>query len=228
MLTTRVVPDGIGVEQRQRPRRAAPPRRCSSRATRSSACRRASPARRTWPRRRRRGAASATSGTWSDAGANPLQNGDAPPACGEREAADGDEMPARRRRRPPRPARATPARRRGSAPAPARLQRPHAAERGERRPPAIGLLEAEPRLAGPPRRDGDRRGVDVARERRRYRGERLAGLPCPADSPRGRGDEPRAIEPDKPAPIGRPQGHAGRRIGRLSQRPKPRGRCSSG
>ena len=109
---------------------------------------------------RRRARASATSGTCSDAGAKPAQCGARAAVGREREAADGHQPGAaravgRRRTSASRgqraPARARRASKRSGAGAPrARAAQP---ERRERGAVAVGLLEAEPRLAGAPRRE---------------------------------------------------------------------------
>jgi hypothetical protein len=62
----------------------------------------------------------------------------------------------------------------GEAVGPRRLERRDAAERPQRRAVAVGLLQAEPRLAGAPRRHDDRGRVDVAAQRDGDPGQRLA------------------------------------------------------
>ena len=106
---------------------------------------------------------------------------------GEREAADrhqaGAGGPVRRvglgrsGQLPPRGGRLL------EAPRPAALDPADAAERGERGAAAVGLLEAEPGLAGTARGEGDGARVDVRRERERDPGEHLA--PAAASAPHG-------------------------------------------
>ena len=69
---------------------------------------------------------------------------------------------------------------------PARAGRAQAGDRadgGQRGSVAVGLLEAEPRLAGPARREGDGARVDVRGEPQADAGEHI--LPAPARAPHG-------------------------------------------
>ena len=170
-------PGGRRVEQRQRPRaqlaeRARSSARRRARSGMSSGAASAASVSRTSPPRR----ASATSGTVSDGRpeARPVRRAAA--VGREREAADRDEPGAGG----PSGASATavagelaPVRRDRPAkrPGPRASSRAHAAERGQRGAVAVGLLEAEPRLAGAARGEGDRARVDArasgTRERRR-------------------------------------------------------------
>ena len=119
----------------------------------------------------RRGGRARPRGRCSDAGAKPAPVRRRAAVGREGEAADRDRARRRggavrrvgdaRRAASARHARATLAR---SARRPRRSQRAHAAERGERRAAAVGLLEAEPRLA---RRAARRRRRAVGSTRRR-------------------------------------------------------------
>ena len=179
----------------------APGRAAAAARSRSSA-RRALDARERAPRARRRASAStatvsrtsrprrasASSGTMQVGGAEagPVRRGGA--VGREREAADGDQPRAGRavgrvgdgRRRRARATRAATAR---EAVRPARLEPRDAAERGERRAVAVGLLEAEPgvarraarrtrRRSGRPR--GRRARVSAASDAARRSGARAA------------------------------------------------------
>ena len=160
-------PGGRGVEQRQRRRRAArrraprgarPPGRDRRRARR----RRPASARPTPPRR-----AIATSGTTRSPAAKPCQCGAAPPSGANAKpptatspAPAGPSGVARLGVR----GQLAPRRRGvGEAPRAARADRAHAAQRGQRGAVAVGLLEAEPRLARAARGEHDRAGVGRAR-----------------------------------------------------------------
>ena len=207
-------PDRRRVEQRQRRRCAARPARALQRAPAAPrARRRARRARRGSGARRSPRRASATSGTISEAGAKPAQCGAAPPSAANAKPPTATEPGAGGPSAGSRDgaARASSRQRAATAPkrsAPARLERSAARPAPPARRRAIGLLEAEPALAGPAR--GDTRSRS-GRRRRPTRTVVAASTGSPgAGAARRR--EPSARR-SRGAP--RPNGRDGARVPRL-------------
>ena len=172
-----VAPDRIGVEQRQRRRAQLARDGRSTPASSPSAVSSAwtSAATVSWTSSPVR--ARDTSGTCSEAGAKPAQCGLSPPS-GANAKPPVAIRPAPRPSAPSLSAAAASARQRAATSSkrcgPLRLERDDAAQRGHRGAVALGLLDAEPRLAGAPRGEHDRGRIDVVRDGHGHRGEHAA------------------------------------------------------
>ena len=145
---------------------------------------------------------------------------------GEGEASDGDRPAAARAvgrvADGPGGQRAPAARHRREAVGPAGVQGRCRAQRGQRGPVAVGLLQAEPRLARTPRRDGHRGGVDVARHRHRDRGHHA---PLPRATGLAHGGLQMAAQPST---VMRREAQARAAGGRRRHRPESKGLLSPG
>ena len=218
-------PRGRGIEQRERagcaarrraPRAARPPARGSSSGATAAASVSA-----TEPPRR----ATATSGTTRSPAAKPCQWRAAPPSGANAKPPTATSPAPAGPSGTPATALAASSRHVDAASRnrsrPARADRPHAAERRQRGAVAVGLLEAEPRLAGAARGERERARVRRARDGHGDRGQHLraaragaahralaAREQLTAGAGRERERPARRCDPDAHAPQGRASGRA--------------------